>query len=143
MIKIAGAFSCAPPAGWIKSRGPAGWVYRRPGRELVISYRPIKAGHQPKARAAAVETLVKTTLRAFKNESKNPQWLTALPLCKVHENNLEFWVQSLSTRDRTRGNSSAVIRGISGVLLVRLEAPYKVDHYPHFVKFLRTVKILI
>jgi hypothetical protein len=91
MITLSGAFTCIPPVGWDESRRGTSLVYRRPERELVISFWPIPEGLQPEKRALAVEALMKTALKAIKKESKNPNLQSAVPLTRVDENDLEFW----------------------------------------------------
>src|SRR6185295_17696285 len=111
MITISGAFSCVPPVGWDESRRGASLVFRRPQRELVLSFWPIKEKTKPDDQASAVEALMKTALKAIKKESKNPNLESAVPLTRVDENDLEFWVQSLTTRDGSIGICSAAILG--------------------------------
>lgn len=142
MLNVSKAFSCEPPTGWDESRRGANYVYRRPGRELVISFWPIKAGLKADKRFAAVEALMKTALKAIKKDARNTNLQPAIPLTRVDENNLEFWVQSLTTRDGTVGICSAVVRGVTGILLATLEAPTQPEHFPIFVAFLRSVKTL-
>jgi len=142
VLKVSNAFSCVPPSGWDESRRGANFVYRRPGRELVISFWPVKEGLTIEKRAAAVDALMKTALKAIKKDSKNTNLQPAIPLTRVDENDLEFWVQSLSTRDGSVEICSAVVRGAAGVLLATLEAPTQPEHFPLFVAFLRSVKTL-
>ena len=142
MLKIADAFSCEPPFGWDESRRQGSWVYRRPERELVISFWPVKDPQKVDKRHTQLEALMKTALKALKKEHKNPNLEQSVPLTRIDENQLEFWVQSLSTRDGTVSVSSAAVRGHTGVLVVTLEAPHKPETFPLFVQFLRSVRSL-
>jgi len=142
MINVSKAFSCVPPLGWDESRRGPNLVFRRPGRELVISYWAAKEGLNDEKRASAVESLMKTALKGVRKESKNPNLQSSVPLTRVDENGLEFWVQSQSTRDATVLICSAVVRGIAGVMLATMEAPTDPNHFEIFVAFLRTVKTL-
>ena len=125
-----------------RGAGP-NFVYRRPGRESSsFLFWPIKEGLKAEKRATAVEGLMKSALKAIKKDSQNTNLQSAIPLTRVDENDLEFWVQSLATRDGTVNICSAVVRGVIGVLLATLEAPTQPEHFPLFVAFLRSVKIL-
>jgi hypothetical protein len=142
MIQVSNAFSCVPPLGWEEKRRGPSLVFRRPERELVISFWAIKEGLNAEKRPVAVEALMKTAFKGIKKESKNPNLQSSVPLTRVDENDLEFWVQSLVTRDGTVLICSAVVRGATGVLLATMESPTDPDHFPIFVEFLRSVKTL-
>src|ERR1700733_5279238 len=128
MINVSNAFSCVPPYGWDETRRGPNRVFKSPGRELVISFWSTKEGLSVEKRATDVEGLMKTALKGIKKETKNPNLQAAVPLTRVDENNLEFWVQSLITRDGSVNICSAVVRGVTGVMLATMEAPTDPEH---------------
>jgi len=142
MAKITDAFSWKPPHAWDEKRRGANLLYRLPERELVLSFWPVKEGLTAEQQTASLQELMDTALKAIEKESKNPNLLPSVELTRVDENNLEFWVQSLATKDGSVGISSAAIRGTQGVLLATMEAPTRPDHFPIFVEFLRSIKAL-
>ncbi len=140
MKNLSEAFTFSPPHGWEESRRGAAWVFRRPECELVVSVWPLKENTPLNKQKAAIEALQQTALKAIKKDLKNTNLRVSVPLSRVDENQMEFWIQSLCTRDHTTLLCSAVVRGTLGVLLATLEAPNQPVSFPTFVEFLRSVQ---
>jgi len=139
MNKIGEAFAFVPPFGWEESRRGATLVFRQLERELRVSFWPLKEKGSLKKKTAALEELKQTALKDIGRDLKNTNLRVAIPLSRVDENKLEFWVQSLGTRDGTTLICSAVACSPLGILMVSLEAPNKPRSFPIFVDFLRSV----
>jgi len=140
MPKIGDAFAFKPPFGWEESRRGATWVYRGRGRELAISFWPLREKGSAKKKAAALAELMKAGLKAIERDLKNTNLRVTVPLSRVEENRLEFWIQSLSTRDGAALACSAIVRSTLGILMASLEGPDERGSFPIFIEFLRSVR---
>jgi len=140
MIKIPGAFSFVPPLGWNESRKGGAIVFKRPERELAVSTWIVNEKGSKKKKIAALDALMDTALKEIEKDAKNPNLIPELPLERMDENNLEFWVQSFVTRDTTVLVCSAVARSSDAVLLATLNVPNKPEFFKTFIDFLGSVR---
>ena len=81
-------------------------------------------------------------LEAIERDAKNPNLRPSVPLERLEENGLEFWLQAMTTRDETVMSCSAVVRGPKGVLIATMDAPQGPEAFQTFVNFLSSVKPL-
>lgn len=142
MIKIQNAFSFVPPQGWNESRKGGAIVFKRPERELSVSAWVAPENESQKKRIAEVDELMNSALKEIEKDGKNPNLIAELPLERMDENDLEFWIQSFVTRDTTMLVCSAVARSATAVLLATMNVPNKPEFFKQFVEFLQSVKAI-